>query len=749
MAFPILGTPKPQFFDASGNPLASGTLEVRDPATDNLKATYPTGDDADNATNANSNPITLDSRGECDLWGINAEAYKLTLKDSFGATIWTVDDVDDSTNQLLRTINPQTAAEVTAAVTISDYSYKAGDPKRYGAAGDGVADDTTPVNDAIKVSQISGEALKASPGTYLVSALTPYDASVLRIYADGDVTFKEYVVDQTMITPLGSVDFQGVNFQDFMIVVSGNSVAAGSTLDFENCEFLECGDINPVAGRTDFQAAITAGTSANSIDRLSVKNCVFDGDDFGVAWQGPFERAEVSHNTFQNMHRMGVMLGNNTGDQKAYQNIDVSHNYFKDIIGNEVTEDEIHGALSYGHRVTYANNVVDTCYDTHTTTHNSEALYAKAVFYSIHDNHVIDGGRGNAFISVKGATTTTADPDTLASGTAYAREGSVRGNTCYSTAAFETAYTVSSTTSGILVQAGQTNVSNNTILGNFSRGIVVAGSGVCARNRITGDCEKGVSVNFEEGEAFYTMDIHHNQMRGDFTQGIHYFLQSTAAGGNSIDSISIKDNKIISTAGITNNIWVDIGSATTAANTVRELQIRDNVIYGFNGGEGTGVLVSTGTGGLAENADITLVRLGGGIIEEVTNAWRFDGAAGDVTSVYLEGGMNNNITNRLLSNFTQPTNVWVRGCKGQRNSEITGTATLVSGNTNVTVTMSQQDTLRPDSLEQISVTPIESLGSASYFWIDTLSGDNFNINVNVNPAADVDFVWSAKSRYHD
>ena len=46
MPFPILGTPKPQFFDSSGAPLTSGTLTIVEPSTDVNKATYPTYDDA-------------------------------------------------------------------------------------------------------------------------------------------------------------------------------------------------------------------------------------------------------------------------------------------------------------------------------------------------------------------------------------------------------------------------------------------------------------------------------------------------------------------------------------------------------------------------------------------------------------------------------------------------------------------------------------------------------------------------------
>ncbi len=95
MAFPLLGTPKPQFFDSNGDPLVSGTLAILNPADDTNKASYPTNDDAEARTNANSNPLTLNSRGEpsSGLFGLDDQSYKLVLKDSSGTTIWTVDDV--------------------------------------------------------------------------------------------------------------------------------------------------------------------------------------------------------------------------------------------------------------------------------------------------------------------------------------------------------------------------------------------------------------------------------------------------------------------------------------------------------------------------------------------------------------------------------------------------------------------------------------------------------------------------------
>lgn len=45
---------------------------------------------------ANTNPVILDARGECDLWLDGS--YKLTLTDSDDVQIWSVDDIRDLTN---------------------------------------------------------------------------------------------------------------------------------------------------------------------------------------------------------------------------------------------------------------------------------------------------------------------------------------------------------------------------------------------------------------------------------------------------------------------------------------------------------------------------------------------------------------------------------------------------------------------------------------------------------------------------
>jgi len=96
MAYPILGTPVPQFLDSSGNPYASGTISIQDPFDSSVKASYPTAADADAATNGTSGDITLDAEGKptgTQLWGRDGEDYEIVIKDSVGATVDTILDI--------------------------------------------------------------------------------------------------------------------------------------------------------------------------------------------------------------------------------------------------------------------------------------------------------------------------------------------------------------------------------------------------------------------------------------------------------------------------------------------------------------------------------------------------------------------------------------------------------------------------------------------------------------------------------
>lgn len=73
-------------------------------------------------------------------------------------------------------------------------------------------------------------------------------------------------------------------------------------------------------------------------------------------------------------------------------------------------------------------------------------------------------------------------------------------------------------------------------------------------------------------------------------------------------------------------------------------------------------------------------------------------------------------------------------------TENSGTATLVNGQVAIVVNHGLDVT---PAAGDIMVTPMESLGAASMFWIDTYTATQFTIHVDVNPTQDVDFAWKA------
>ena len=85
-------TPKLQFFDANGAPLAGGLLYTYAAGTTTPLASYTNS----TGSTANTNPIVLDSRGEANVW-LGAAIYKFALYTSASVLIWTVDNINGST----------------------------------------------------------------------------------------------------------------------------------------------------------------------------------------------------------------------------------------------------------------------------------------------------------------------------------------------------------------------------------------------------------------------------------------------------------------------------------------------------------------------------------------------------------------------------------------------------------------------------------------------------------------------------
>jgi hypothetical protein len=148
--------PIQKFFDSNGNPLVGGKLFTYVAGTSTKIATYT---DSTGGT-SNTNPIVLNFRGECAVWMDPTKVYKLALAPSTDTdppsnAIWTADNIRPAVDYSTLTatfigqiIWPRTAAEISALVTPSDYSYPPYDVRRYGAAVDGITDSSAAFNQA-------------------------------------------------------------------------------------------------------------------------------------------------------------------------------------------------------------------------------------------------------------------------------------------------------------------------------------------------------------------------------------------------------------------------------------------------------------------------------------------------------------------------------------------------------------------------------------------------------------------------
>ena len=150
--------PKLQFLDNNGVPLSGGKVYTYAAGTTTPLTTYTdfTGN------TANSNPVILDSRGECSIW-LGTSSYKFKLTTSTDVEVWTVDNISVLTSSANITFVESGTGAVTETVQAKlrlGYVY----PEDFGAAGNGTTNDTTALQNAINTGR---DVYLAAGKTYL------------------------------------------------------------------------------------------------------------------------------------------------------------------------------------------------------------------------------------------------------------------------------------------------------------------------------------------------------------------------------------------------------------------------------------------------------------------------------------------------------------------------------------------------------------------------------------------------------
>lgn len=92
MSLSRMYTPVLHFDDINGRPLVGGKLYTYEA---NSSTPAPTYRDK-SGTLLNENPISLDERGECEVWLVDGLRYKMVLVDPIGTQVLEADDVSSS-----------------------------------------------------------------------------------------------------------------------------------------------------------------------------------------------------------------------------------------------------------------------------------------------------------------------------------------------------------------------------------------------------------------------------------------------------------------------------------------------------------------------------------------------------------------------------------------------------------------------------------------------------------------------------
>ena len=306
--------PKLQFLDNNGVPLSGGKVYTYAAGTTTPLTTYTdyTGN------TANSNPVILDSRGECSIW-LGTSSYKFKLATSTDVEVWTVDNISVLTSSANITFVESGTGAVTE--TVQDklrlgYVY----PEDFGAAGNGTTNDTTALQNAINTGR----------DVYLAAGKTYLHTTALSV-----TTNYQWLGGPGILKTSGAINSVNVGGSSIGVKLSLNFNSPGQTTGYAiyissaDRVTIERAYLYDAFGALYVEQANTVqlewmwgiirgpgikwfGNAAKRSDILSINFCVLDPgpDYYGFEWDGNCNSLNVKY--------LGLVCGGSTSTQSSF-----------------------------------------------------------------------------------------------------------------------------------------------------------------------------------------------------------------------------------------------------------------------------------------------------------------------------------------------------------------------------------------------------------------------------------------------
>lgn len=227
----------PKFqFSANGVPMVLGTLTVYLAGT-----TTPTDTWQDSALSSlNTNPVVLDSRGECVLWLDSTKSYKFVLKNAGGVTQWTQDNISGADAHLRGDLAASGGASLVGylpagtgavATTVQSKLRESVSVLDFGAIGNGVANDTA----AIKAAISSGAKHITSPTgkSYLIDDTLTIDGDRITFDLQGSFLIlndptglKSHIFLGNGTTQRNDIKIRNIAFERVQVATAGYAIGS-------------------------------------------------------------------------------------------------------------------------------------------------------------------------------------------------------------------------------------------------------------------------------------------------------------------------------------------------------------------------------------------------------------------------------------------------------------------------------------------------------------------------------------------